>query len=75
MCTNAHKFNTMSHTFRTTVSKINSKPELCAQVKGIMPQQVKIQGSLQKTGDLSHLECDSVVGQVLSDARNSTMIL
>jgi len=65
----------MSHTLRTTVSKITSKPKLCAQVKGIRPKQVKIQGSLEKTGDLSHLECNSVVGQVLSDAPKGTMIL
>lgn len=40
-----------------------------------MPKQVKIQGNLQKTGDLSHMECESVVGQVLSGAPKGTMIL
>jgi hypothetical protein len=65
----------MPHTLRTMVSIITSKPELCAQVKGIMPKQVKIKGSPQKTGDLSQVECDSVIGQVLSDVPKGTVTL
>jgi len=44
-------------------------------LKGIVPKQVKIQGSLQKTGDLSQLEYDSIIEQVLSDVPKGTMIL
>lgn len=61
----------VTHVENNCLNNNNLARTLCS--KGIMPKHVKIQASLQKTGDLSCL--DSVIQQVLSLAPKGTMIL